>query len=123
MKRSCLLRWMLSPYEGKKHEYSGPWRGAARGPARSLPTWATAAKQAGARLGTSGGTTTTIKEVYALGHLAEQTDSAGNMLASFTYDVTGTPTSVVLGNPNSGPRYYYAYDPSSARSLAELSDF
>jgi RHS repeat-associated protein len=59
---------------------------------------------------TSGSTTTTIKEVYAEGHLVEQTDSAGNILASFTYDVTGTPTSVVLGDPASGPRFYYAYD-------------
>jgi RHS repeat-associated protein len=77
---------------------------------RTLTTCATAAKQAGARLGPSGGTTTTIKEVYALGHLAEQTNGSGTILASFTYDVTGTPTSVVLGDPASGPRYDYAYD-------------
>jgi RHS repeat-associated protein len=48
--------------------------------------------------------------VYALGHLAEQTDGSGTILASFTDDTTGTPTSVVLGDPNSGPRYDYAYD-------------
>jgi RHS repeat-associated protein len=54
--------------------------------------------------------TTTLNDIYALGHLVEQTDGSGTILATFTYDVTGTPTNVVLGNPNSGPRYYYAYD-------------
>jgi RHS repeat-associated protein len=59
---------------------------------------------------TSGSTTTVIKDVYAQGHLVEQADSAGTILASFTDDTHGTLTSVVLGNPNSGPRYDYAYD-------------
>ncbi len=44
------------------------------------------------------------------GHLVEQIDGSCTILASFTYDTTGTLSSVVLGNPNSGPRYYYAYD-------------
>jgi RHS repeat-associated protein len=55
-------------------------------------------------------TTSVIKDIYALGHLVEQTDGAGTILASFTYDTNGTLTSVVLGNPNSGPRYDYVYD-------------
>jgi RHS repeat-associated protein len=58
----------------------------------------------------TGSTTTTINDVYALGHLAEQTDGSGNILASFTYDINGEPTSVVLGNPASGPRYFYVYN-------------
>src|SRR5579885_2012609 len=44
------------------------------------------------------------------GHLVEQIDGSCTILASFSYDTNGTLTSVVLGNPNSGPRYYYAYD-------------
>ncbi len=62
------------------------------------------------KLVTSGVTTTIINDVYALGHLAEQTDGAGNILATFIYDINGLPTSVVLGNPASGPRYYYVYN-------------
>jgi RHS repeat-associated protein len=59
---------------------------------------------------TSGSTTTTIKDVYALGHLAYQTDGTGTILATFTYDTNGTPTSVTLGSGSSAPRYYYVYD-------------
>ncbi|MEO7020734.1 MAG: RHS repeat-associated core domain-containing protein, partial [Ktedonobacteraceae bacterium] len=55
-------------------------------------------------------TSTTIKDVYALGHLSEQTDSAGNPLATFTYENSGRPASVVLGNPATGNRYYYVYN-------------
>ncbi|MEO7019843.1 MAG: RHS repeat-associated core domain-containing protein, partial [Ktedonobacteraceae bacterium] len=55
-------------------------------------------------------TSTTIKDVYALGHLSEQTDSAGNPLATFTYENSGRPASVVLGNPSTGNRYYYVYN-------------
>jgi hypothetical protein len=44
------------------------------------------------------GSTTVIKDVYALGHLAYQTDGAGNKLATFTYDANGTPSSVVIGS-------------------------
>src|SRR5579885_29409 len=44
------------------------------------------------------------------GHLVEQIDGSCTILASFSYDTNGTLTSVVLGDPNSGPRYYYAYD-------------
>ncbi|MEO7020732.1 MAG: RHS repeat-associated core domain-containing protein [Ktedonobacteraceae bacterium] len=53
---------------------------------------------------------TTIKDVYALGHLSEQTDSSGNPLATFTYENSGRPASVVLGNPSTGNRYYYVYN-------------
>ena len=44
---------------------------------------------------TSGSTTTTINDVYAQGHLVEQTDGSGTILASFTYDTNGSLTSVV----------------------------
>ena len=37
---------------------------------------------------TSGGTTT-VNDLYQLGHLAEQTDGAGTMLARFSYDSRG----------------------------------
>ena len=36
---------------------------------------------------TSGSTTTIINDVYAVGHLAEQTDGSGTILATFTYDI------------------------------------
>ncbi len=52
---------------------------------------------------------TTINDVYALGYLAEQTDSSGNILATFIYATSGAPASVVVGNPTSGTRYYYMY--------------
>jgi RHS repeat-associated protein len=57
------------------------------------------------------GTTTTVNDVYQLGHLAEQTDGAGTMLASFSYDAAGVPTSVQVGSdPATAPRYYYVYN-------------
>lgn len=63
---------------------------------------------------TTGGstpTTTGVKDVYQVGHLAAQTDLAGNLLATFTYDSDGVPTSVVVGSdPNYSPRYYYVYN-------------
>ncbi len=59
---------------------------------------------------TSGSTTTTIKDVYALGRVDHQTDDSGTILATFTYDAGGAPASVVVGSPASGPRYYYVYN-------------
>lgn len=53
---------------------------------------------------TSGGTTTAINDVYALGHLAYQTDGSGTILATFTFDTNGTPTSVTLGSGSGFPR-------------------
>ena len=58
----------------------------------------------------SGSTTTIINDVYALGHLADQTDGTGAILATFTYDTGGTPTSVTLGSGTGAPRYYYVYN-------------
>src|SRR5579872_2866868 len=56
-------------------------------------------------------TTKTVNDIYLLGHLAEQADGSGNILATFTYDDQGVPTSVVVGSdPANGPRYYYVYD-------------
>lgn len=56
-------------------------------------------------------TTTGVKDVYQLGHLAYQTDLSGNLLATFTYDSNEVPTSVVVGSdPNNSPRYYYVYN-------------
>ncbi|GEM_PF-2623009 len=39
-----------------------------------------------------------------------QTDSVGNILATFTYDTSGEPTSVVVGAPTTGTRYSYGYN-------------
>jgi RHS repeat-associated protein len=59
---------------------------------------------------TSGGTTT-VNDLYQLGHLAEQTDGTGTMLARFSYDSQGVPTSVQVGSdPATAPRYYYVYN-------------
>jgi RHS repeat-associated protein len=74
-----------------------------------MQTWAMVAK------GTATGTPFVQRDAKratcsALGHLVEETDGAGAILASFTDDTQGTLTSVVLGNPNSGPRYDYVYD-------------
>ncbi|HEY7779857.1 MAG TPA: RHS repeat-associated core domain-containing protein [Ktedonobacterales bacterium] len=67
--------------------------------------------QRNAKAVTSGGTTTTVNDLYQLGHLAEQTDGAGTMLASFSYDSQGVPTSVQVGSdPTTAPRYYYVYN-------------
>lgn len=42
------------------------------------------------------------------GHLAYQTNGAGTLLASYTYDSAGTPVSVQVGSdPSSAPRYWY----------------
>ena len=46
-----------------------------------------------------------------MGHLAYETDGSGTVLASFTYDAGGTPTSVTVGsNPTTAPRYTYVYN-------------
>jgi RHS repeat-associated protein len=43
-----------------------------------------------------------------LGHLADETDQNGTVLATFTYDSSGVPVSVQVGSdPNTAPRYYY----------------
>ena len=56
-------------------------------------------------------TTTTVNDVYQNGHLAYQTDGSGTLLATFTYDDNGMPTSVQVGsNPQTAPRYYYVYN-------------
>src|SRR5579859_1109391 len=58
----------------------------------------------------SGSTTTILNDVYALGHLADQTDGTGAILATFTYATNGEPTSVTLGSGTGAPRYYYVYN-------------
>ncbi|MGH2486056.1 MAG: RHS repeat-associated core domain-containing protein, partial [Ktedonobacterales bacterium] len=60
---------------------------------------------------TSGGTTTAVKDVYQLGHVAYETDNSGTVLASFSYDSQGVPTSVRVGSdPTTAPVYYYVYN-------------
>lgn len=59
----------------------------------------------------SGSTTTTVKDVYQLGLIAYETDGAGTLLATFTYDSEGVPVSVQVGaDPATAPRYYYVYN-------------
>jgi RHS repeat-associated protein len=56
-------------------------------------------------------TQTMVKDVYQDGRIAYETDGAGTTLATFSYDPSGVPTSVVVGtNPNTDPRYYYVYN-------------
>jgi RHS repeat-associated protein len=56
-------------------------------------------------------TTTTIKDVYASGRVAYQTDGSGTVLARFAYDMQGAPVSVQVGaDPATAPRYYYVYN-------------
>jgi RHS repeat-associated protein len=60
-----------------------------------------------------GGSATTVKDYYAQGQLASQTDGANTLLATYTYDATGAPASVVVGSDPTGttsPRYYYIYN-------------
>ncbi len=58
-----------------------------------------------------GGSATTVDDYYQLGQLAYQTDGAGTLLASYTYDQAGAPESVQVGSdPTTAPRYYYVYD-------------
>jgi RHS repeat-associated protein len=58
-----------------------------------------------------GGSPTTVNDFYQLGHLANQTNGAGTLLASYTYDNTGAPVSVQVGSdPASAPRYWYVYN-------------
>jgi RHS repeat-associated protein len=60
---------------------------------------------------TSGGVSHSVNDVYVLGHLADETDQSGTVLATFTYDSMGVPVSVQVGSdPNSSPRYYYVYN-------------
>jgi hypothetical protein len=59
----------------------------------------------------SGGTTTTVTDVYQRGRRAARTDGTGTMLASCTLDSDGVPTSVQVGSdPATAPRYYYVYN-------------
>ncbi len=58
-----------------------------------------------------GGSATTVDDYYQLGQLAYQTNGAGTLLASYTYDQAGAPESVQVGSdPTTAPRYYYVYD-------------
>lgn len=58
-----------------------------------------------------GGAAAVVNDSYQLGRLAYETDGTGTMLASFTYDGEGTPTSVTVGSdPTTAPRYYYVYN-------------
>jgi RHS repeat-associated protein len=59
---------------------------------------------------TSGGTTTTVLDVYAQGRLVYQTDGSGNKIASFNYDRSGVPESVDLTTSGGVVRYYYVYN-------------
>ena len=57
---------------------------------------------------TSGTTTSVVNDVYQLGHVAYETDGNGTVLASFSYDSQGVPTSVRVGSdPATAPLYYY----------------
>lgn len=45
------------------------------------------------------------------GHLADQANGAGVLLASYTHDERGAPVSVQVGSDaDTAPRYYYVYD-------------
>ncbi len=59
---------------------------------------------------TSGGTTTTVLDVYSQGRLVYQTDGSGNKIASFAYDRNGVPESVDLTTSAGIVRYYYVYN-------------
>jgi hypothetical protein len=75
---------------------------------------------------------TAAMDTDQLGDLAEQTDGAGTMLASFAYDSQGVPTSVQVGrDPATAPRDYYVYNghgdvaaptDASGTSVAAYSD-
>jgi RHS repeat-associated protein len=52
-----------------------------------------------------------VNDVYVLGHLANETDQSGTVLATFTYDSSDIQVSVQAGSdPNTSPRYYYVYN-------------
>lgn len=56
-------------------------------------------------------TAATTTDTYQQGHLATESDASGTLLATFTYDSSGAPVSVLVGSdPTTAPRYYYVYD-------------
>lgn len=63
---------------------------------------------------TSGGTTpttTVVNDVYEGGLIAYEASANGTLLAAFTYDGDGSPTSVQVGaDVTTAPRYYYIYN-------------
>ena len=55
---------------------------------------------------TSGGVSHSVNDVYVLGHLADETDQSGTVLATFTYDSSDVQVSMQVGSdPNTSPRY------------------
>ncbi|MGZ3637469.1 MAG: hypothetical protein ACXVCX_06475, partial [Ktedonobacterales bacterium] len=60
---------------------------------------------------TSGTTTTAVNNAYQTGQLVSESDGSGTLLATFTYDVNGVPSSVQVGSDlTTAPRYYYSYN-------------
>ena len=61
--------------------------------------------------GGSNPTMTVVNDTYQNGRLAYQTNLGGTVLATFTYDPSGVPESVVVGaDPTTSPRYDYGYN-------------
>jgi len=57
-----------------------------------------------------GGSASVVNDFYQFGRLAYQTNGAGALLATYTYDERGAPVSAQVGSSSTSPRYYYVYD-------------
>lgn len=52
-----------------------------------------------------------VKDDYQGGQLVSESDGNGALLAAFTYDATGVPSSVQVGSDlTTAPRYAYSCD-------------
>ncbi len=51
------------------------------------------------------------KDIDQSGQLVSESDGSGPLLATFTYNVNGLPSSVQVGSDlTTTPRYYYSYN-------------